>query len=566
MKKKISVVLVAFLLGFLSLVPVKAKDTEINKMTIDVDIDSSGHAYVREVWNMNVYEGTEVYKVLDHMDESVVSRLKVQDDTGLIYQTVDDWDVDWDFDEKIGKCGILQDGDHYELCFGIGEYGERTYTFEYQISNFVKQYDDKQGFNYAFFSEMSLDIDRLFITVSSPYDFDENNSQIWAFGYSGKVYYQDGHIVLENDDAIGEDGKVQLLMRIDSPIFQNVFENKGSFQEVLDDALDKSEYDEDLYQQDGYYLAFAYKSYAGLIAMIICGCIGLVIILILIYVSYYRATQKIAHYRFDDNQKYQDNEEIYRGIPCHGNLFEIYYLAKKAEIIFDLQKEGLISAILLQWIQNKILIFEKKEEKILLFFQEDGFEVDLRNVQSLEHPLEKKLLSFFVEAAGDNQILETHEFQEWCGMHHHELEEWFASIDDYVEKEYRYQGLLYSEQSEGHWLGKTIMKERDVFSASLREDMHKIAGLKRYLEDYQEDENTSLQQREIYMIYASLLDVHDKYEKQVQEIYPYEWTTSHLFYSSHIVHTMSHDSIHTSDSSVSGGGSSFSGGGGGGVR
>ena len=100
---------------------------------------------------------TEIYKVFDNMGDSHISNFNVVDDQGKRYQNIGEWDVDLDKEDKDGKCGMIQDGDRYELCFGIGEYGRRTYTFEYDIANFVQQYQDTQGFNYAFFSEMELE-------------------------------------------------------------------------------------------------------------------------------------------------------------------------------------------------------------------------------------------------------------------------------------------------------------------------------------------------------------------------------------------------------------------------
>ena len=44
------------------------------------------------------------------------------------------WDIQRSFDYKSYKCGIIQDGDHYELCFGIADYGERQFTLNYTIT------------------------------------------------------------------------------------------------------------------------------------------------------------------------------------------------------------------------------------------------------------------------------------------------------------------------------------------------------------------------------------------------------------------------------------------------
>lgn len=570
--KKICFVFLTLVICSFSLVSVYAKNTEIKNMIIDVDIDKQGNAYIKETWNMSVYEGTEVYKVLDNMDESVVSNLRVKDDTGKQYQVMKEWDVDLDFDEKANQCGIVQDGDRYELCFGIGKYGERTYTFEYRVSNFIKQYNDNQGLNFAFFSDMSLDIDNAIITISSPYDFNEENSQIWGFGYSGKVYYNDGDVILEKTNSI-DDERMQLLMRINEPLFTNTFEHKGDFQKILDDALEDSEYEDESYQQNGYYTAYPYKDYSSYIFLGIGSIVILGGIIAVIAISYGSYSSSLEKYRFQDNRDFEeDDEDVYKDIPCDGDLFKIYYLANKGNIIIE-DKGGLIASLLLKWLYNGWIVYEKREEKSFLSFHKDGFAIDLNKTVPCDHPLEEELFDFFVEASGKNQILETDEFEEWCIEHEDRLDQWFESIEQHVEYEYRRSGMITTETNEGKWLWKTVQRNREVLDVSLREDMVQIAGFKHYLEseEYQ-NEKAQMDTRlwEKYLIYASLLGVYDEVEEQLEAIYPnyMQIANMHALYTSHMIYTMSTDSYSSAhqSSSISGGGSSFSGGGGGGVR
>ena len=570
--KKICFVFLTLVICSFSLVSVYAKDTEIKNMTIDVDIDKQGNAYIKETWNMSIYEGTEVYKVLDNMDESVVSNLRVKDDTGKQYQVMKEWDVDLDFDEKANQCGIVQDGDRYELCFGIGKYGERTYTFEYRVSNFIKQYNDNQGLNFAFFSDMSLYIDNAIITISSPYDFNEENSQIWGFGYSGKVYYNDGDVILEKTNSI-DDERMQLLMRINEPLFTNTFEHKGDFQKILDDALEDSEYEDESYQQNGYYTAYPYKDYSSYIFLGIGSIVILGGIIAVIAISYGTYSSSLERYRFQDNRDFEeDDEDVYKDIPCDGDLFRIYYLANKGNIIVD-DKGGMIAAIMLKWVYNGWIVFEKREEKSFLSFRKDGFAIDFNKTIPCNHPLEEELFNFFVEASGKNLVLETDEFEGWCIEHDDRLDKWFESIDQHVEYEYRRSGMITTETNEGKWLWKNVQRNREVLDVSLREDMVQIAGFKHYLEseEYQ-NEKAQMDNRlwEKYLIYASLLGVYDEVEEQLEEIYPnyMQIANMHALYTSHMIYTMSTDSYSSAhqSSSISGGGSSFSGGGGGGVR
>ena len=99
-------------------------------MVVNAYINEDGSAHIQEIWDMNVNEGTEVYKVFDNMGASQISNLQVKDENGLVYRNIGEWDVNASRTEKNGKCGLVTKADGYERCFGVGEYGNRTYTFE----------------------------------------------------------------------------------------------------------------------------------------------------------------------------------------------------------------------------------------------------------------------------------------------------------------------------------------------------------------------------------------------------------------------------------------------------
>ena len=168
MKKKICIIFSLFLSCLFSISPVAASSVDLNDMVVNAYINEDGSAHIQEIWDMNVNEGTEVYKVFDNMGASQISNLQVKDENGLVYRNIGEWDVNASRTEKNGKCGLVTKADGYELCFGVGEYGNRTYTFEYDVSYFVNQYTNDQGINYAFFSEMELEPRQAKITLSSP--------------------------------------------------------------------------------------------------------------------------------------------------------------------------------------------------------------------------------------------------------------------------------------------------------------------------------------------------------------------------------------------------------------
>lgn len=582
MKKKICLIfsLLLILISSLSSL-VYGADTHLNDISIHTTLNNDGSAHVQEIWDINIEEGTEIYKVFDNMGDSHISNFNVVDDQGKRYQNIGEWDVDLDKEDKDGKCGVIQDGDRYELCFGIGEYGRRTYTFEYDIANFVQQYQDTQGFNYAFFSEMELEPQHVKITVSSSHDFNKNNAKIWAFGYQGVVYFDHGDVIMETQSAVPEGAKMQLLMQIDNETFTNAHVNDQSFQKILEDAIDGSEYEDEFYDQGDYYNSFMYKDNTAMIIAIVFAVIGLIgAVVVVLIVAYTRGR---VDFQFNDHIPLNHEPPMFRDIPCQKDLFQFYYYAKKLGLISDQDRDGLIAAILLRWIKENYIEFQKEEVKQFLFFKKEGYSVDLDQDIPITHPLEKKLFQFFRQAAGSNQVLETDEFESWCKENYEKIDEWFESIDEYIENELREQHLLTLETTYTSFLKIRFSHSTDTYDASIREEMEHIIGLKTFLEEMSmidEKEVIEVKLWEEYLIFASILQIADKVQEQLGRLCPTFNEQSQLdtIYTMHMVHMFSHNSMKAShdasiaasggggSSSFTGGGGGFSGGGGGGVR
>ncbi|MEG2054297.1 MAG: hypothetical protein RR052_05075, partial [Oscillospiraceae bacterium] len=181
----------------LTAMPVFASDTEFNAVNITVDLQKNGNAIITEIWDVDVYDGTEMYIVKDNLGDIVISNLKVWDGD-VEYETLDYWDVDADFDEKAYKCGINPNGSAMELCYGKSEYGHHVYTVQYEMSNFVNFYTDGvYGFNQRLINDQLTDApSQASITfLCQGYPLNEENSQIWAFGFNGKIAFEGEKIV-----------------------------------------------------------------------------------------------------------------------------------------------------------------------------------------------------------------------------------------------------------------------------------------------------------------------------------------------------------------------------------
>ena len=77
------------------------------------------------------------------------------------YENVGKWNKDLSRSEKEGRCGIVETGNGYELCWGIGESGQRTYITSYTITGLVRGYPDADALRHVFlvhFARLPLDL------------------------------------------------------------------------------------------------------------------------------------------------------------------------------------------------------------------------------------------------------------------------------------------------------------------------------------------------------------------------------------------------------------------------
>lgn len=192
--KKISLFICAIIIFFFCISFAHAN--EINNIDIEVYIDMNGNASVKEIWTTYLNEGSEGYRLYDLMGDAKISNFRVIDDTGREYDNLEQWSTSYSFTMKAYKSSINYTDDGIELCWGISQYGNRTYTLYYDISNFVNQYTDSQG---VYFNMLNLDqnVDNVRIKIYSDTFFSLDNTRIWSFGYKGNIEFVNGTISMK---------------------------------------------------------------------------------------------------------------------------------------------------------------------------------------------------------------------------------------------------------------------------------------------------------------------------------------------------------------------------------
>lgn len=593
--KKLSFIMVSILCIFMMILsPLYAYNDVLNEVNIDVVLNDDGSASFKETWITEVGSGTENYKVFNNMGDSKISDFSVIDENGKKYTFIDNWDVNKTRSQKAYKCGIIQRGDSYELCWGVGDYGHREYTITYHISNFLQQYKNDQGFNYAFLSDMDLPPQKVYVKLSSSIPFTDEMSDIYAFGYTGEVHFVDGAVVLKSHSSLSSYSKVQLLMRIDNGTFQNAHENNSDYQDILDDAMLDSDYTND----DGEsWSSSDWNFYSFVIfTMILPFALEIGLFIAIVYVTQKRRKQKRDFsMTFEDQtdkssipkEKYID---IYRDIPCRKDLYYFYYTALKAGLLSSEQKGGLIGAILLQWIKDKQIEFVKAEDKGLIF-KKEGYAIDLNRPIQTSCSVEEELLSMLRRAAGSNGILETNEFEKWCKKNYSKVDSWFDRVESFMESWMINQGMLDKKRIPQKVLFITYYTLKKTYTVEFKKEIEHVIGFKKFLKEMSlidEKEVIEVKLWEEYLIFATILGIADEVEKQLKIRCPEFNEVSYMetVHTTRIMRDFTYRSVAAAyraqsaassggssrssggggSSSSSGGGSSHSGGGGGGRR
>ena len=123
----------------------------LHSLDIRVVLSHNGDARITETRVMDIDdEGTECYIGLGNMGGSEVRDLEVSDENGTLFENIGKWDIDRSRSWKEGKCGIVYKRNGYELCWGLGNSGNRTYMTSYTITSLVHAYPDADAIRHVF--------------------------------------------------------------------------------------------------------------------------------------------------------------------------------------------------------------------------------------------------------------------------------------------------------------------------------------------------------------------------------------------------------------------------------
>ena len=218
---------------------------QLTDLNITVELADNGDARITERRVMSIDgEGTECYIVIGNLNGSEVKDLAVTDENGLQFNNIGEWDVERSRSWKAGKCGIVYKRNGYELCWGLGESGQRVYETSYTVTRLVKGFDDADGFNYMFVAENVSPLpSHVKLTISKPgTPFVEDSVKVWAFRFRGTIMIEDSCVVAETSEDFSPESAMIAMVRFPKGMFEPEDVREGSFDQLKERAFEGSDY------------------------------------------------------------------------------------------------------------------------------------------------------------------------------------------------------------------------------------------------------------------------------------------------------------------------------------
>lgn len=483
-----------FLLVWLCGMEASFAKARLNRLDISVQILDNGDAQVTEVRDMHINDnGTELYIPIGNLNGRTVTDLGVTDNqTNVPYTYTEGWDVDWSRSRKTNRCGIVSKRDGYELCWGLGESGDKTYTTVYRIHDLVQRYDTCDGFLWMFVNpgirplprEVSL---RIYAsgedsTGNAVPVISSENTRIWAFGCEGTIGFDTLGITMHSDGEFREKSRLIMLCQFEKGLFNPTQEGPTSWESLKEGAMEGSDYGE----EDSWFDRF--------IAVFFMICTALMFLIPVAWLIY-----KLIR-RWLDSRAIGKEASYWRDPMFEGSLMQanagFNYLH-----LFASSHDNLLSAFIMKMLYNgdlKIVkVTNKKGET------EDAIAVNTREPEpdgNPDFPTYLKTWKIFRDAAGSDHILQNKELRQFMARkgNLNRMLSYKKDISSYDNKDHSWV--------KEHW-----------------QEMVRLQGYANFLKDF-----TLVDEREIqevalwkdYLIYATLFGMGKEVLKKMKQINP----------------------------------------------
>lgn len=545
----------------------------LEQFVMKVALMQDGSAAVTELRKMHVgTTGTEGFITFNNMGDIGVTDLKVTDDKGTEYVVEEVWNTRRSRDEKKGRCGYHRTSSGVEICWGIGNSGERIYKIQYTLTNLVKAYDDYDGFCHSFYDAGSLPAKSaaVEIRIDSGDSLTTDNAAVWTFGHQGYKKFREGRIKAYTDAPMSDDNSIIVLLQLNKGMLSPAVKKDASFRETVKrTALEGSDYNlddaglgsETSMARNGGGSTSSLKGdelpaeddsgpdwplVAGILAVM-----GIIAAGIVVKTRNDRKWKKLCKEKLawlDElmGGKSYDEMPYYRDLPIGGNLLmsgavlgtvETYLNTFDGNMInVKFGTQMLYDAFMLRMIYKKQISFdyEEKNGKTRKLFRISEPEMPAKGENVLE-----KMMGDYYRPCGvilDEDLVMPH------------LSEMVKKFDGYINDagvEYYLQKMLYDAAGEDHLLQpgelKVYMEKKQLEWRPLatmiyelcrecvaeehmnKENVMQVVGFLHYLRDFSLVAERNIEETGLwkeYLVYASFYGIADQVRKDMEKIAP----------------------------------------------
>ena len=539
------------------------KANSINKISMDIYVNSNGDATISEIWDCNATQGTEIYHPYYNLGNSTIKNLSVSENN-TTYQTLSSWSTSSSLENKAYKCGINKVSNGVELCWGISEYGSHTYTVKYNITDFVANLTDSQMIYWTLIpKDFSNPIGSVYIKIHSNFDI-EDSVDVWGYGnYGGTAYVYDGYIEMQSDGRLNTNECMTILVKFP----QGTFNSSNSLKHDFEYYFNMAEKGAKKYaKKSGSDFGDSFVGALSIIGLLVALFFTVLFTILGVMRSEGESKLTIKKVSAISNREI----EYFRDIPCNGDIFRAYYIGYSYKLLKN--RTDILGALLLKWLKDSLITIGKKDVGSLVKRDSDVIVVNRGKLDSITDENEQRLFKMISDASGDG-VLEKKEFENWCDSNYDMIFGWFKDVMDDERYKLESEGLINVVDTK--YLKFYIVTTHEATPA-LKQEALELAGLKKFLKEYSliaSREPIEVNLFEYYLIFAQLMGIAKEVAKNFKDVYPDIIEQSHFNdYDniSFVNHCMSHgysaaqNGMSRASSYSSGGGGFSSGGGGGG--
>ena len=475
----------------------------LHDLNIRVELSRNGDARITETRQMTIdNKGTECYIGLGEMSPSTVKDLSVSDESRQRYENIGEWKVDRSRSEKAGRCGIVKKGNGcYELCWGLGDSGQRTYVTSYTITGLVRGYPDADALRHVFLDEnvspKPMHAKVTIVGADTTLVFTPDTCGIWGFRFYGELGFENGTMVAETTGPMNSEAALYIMAQFPKGMLEPAIQTTDdTFEHKKQLALEGSDYvDVDIEQSSG--------DKGGMNAPTAMGILGGTIVCLsgILYCFSGSGSRK----KRKKIMEWVKSVDYFQSIPLEGNLQQANDMLNAFNVGKAPNYKRLISATILHLINEGVFSVEP--------MMTEAGEMAKRFVVKEKLPVEKdwsplayKMHEIFNKASGENHVLDPKELETFMENDNNR-----KVVKSFLNALHTMRTLEYYENH--------------------KDEVCEVFGFKRFLEDFtlmNERHLTEIKLWNDYMVWATLYGNAEQVIKDMKAINPEFFKMDHV--------------------------------------